>query len=86
MTDFRHQQIAIDELRNRLHQGIVNFAFEKLDGSLRLVKGTLNLNQIPATHHPNGNGSPTNKALRFYDFNAGGWRSLRIGANVYLLD
>lgn len=86
MTQFRNQEITVDELRNRLHQGIVNFAFVKLDNTLRFVKGTLNLDQIPASHHPNGNGSPSNRSLRFYDFNTGGWRSFRIGAQLFILE
>lgn len=83
---FRHQPISTEDLRARLRTGIVEFAFIKLDGTLRQVRGTLNLNNVPATQHPNGNGNPSSRALRFFDFNAGGWRSLRIGAQLFILE
>lgn len=83
---FRHQPISTEELRDRLRNGIVSFAFQKLDSSLRMVRGTLNLDQIPASKHPNGNGSPTSRAVRFYDYNAGGWRSFRVGSPLFLIE
>jgi hypothetical protein len=83
---FRHQTIETEDLRARLRNGIVKFAFVKLDGTLREVQGTLNLNQVPASQHPTGTGNPSSRALRFFDFNAGGWRSLRIGAQLFILE
>ena len=83
---FRHQSISTEDLRARLRTGIVKFAFMKLDGTLREVNGTSNLSNIPATSHPNGNGNPSPNALRFFDFNVGGWRSLRIGAPIFILE
>jgi len=83
---YRHQPISTEDLRERLRNGIVKFAFQKLDSSLRMVTGTLNLNHIPSSAHPNGNGNPSPRALRFYDYNAGGWRSLRIGSLLFLIE
>lgn len=85
MTQITNQPIDAETLRGMLRTGIVEFAFVKLDDSLRIVKGTVNLNHIPASAHPTGNGNPSERALRFYDFNKGGWRSLRIGVQVFLL-
>lgn len=83
---FRHQPISTEELRERLRNGIVKFAFVKLDQSLREVTGTLNLDNIPASSHPTGTGNPSPAALRFWDFNAGGWRSLRIGSALFITE
>jgi len=85
MTQITNQPIDAETLRGMLRTGIVEFAFVKLDGSLRIVKGTVNLNHIPASAHPRGTGNPTERALRFYDFNKGAWRSLRIGVQVFLM-
>lgn len=83
---YRHSPISTEDLRTRLRNGIVKFAFIKLDGTLREVNGTLNMDNIPAKSHPNGNGSPSPAALRFFDYNAGGWRSLRIGTHLFVLE
>ena len=85
MTQITNLPIDAETLRAMLRTGIVEFAFVKLDGSLRIVKGTVNLNHIPATAHPTGRGNPSDRALRFYDFHKGAWRSLRIGVQVFLL-
>ena len=85
MSQITNQPIDSETLRAMLRTGIVEFAFVKLDGSLRIVRGTLNMNHIPASAHPTGTGNPSARALRFYDFNCGGWRSLRIGVQVFLL-
>ena len=43
-------QASIDELKSKLKQGPVRFAFRKKDGSLRLAYGTLDLDKIPASN------------------------------------
>lgn len=83
---FRHQPISTESLQARLRSGVVKFAFVKLDGSLREVQGTLNLNHIPATKHPNGNGNPSPRAVRFFDYLVGEWRSFRVGSQLFVLE
>jgi len=75
-------QASIEELKNRLKQGPVRFAFRKKDGSLRLAYGTLDLSKIPVDNHPKGNqASP--KILPFYDLEKFSWRSVQIGQLVF---
>ena len=44
------------ELRLALQNGVVSFAFQKKDGSLRIALGTTNLGIIPQESHPTGRG------------------------------
>ena len=41
-------------LRQRLRNSTVQFAFKKLDGTLRIAIGTTNLSSIPLDRHPLG--------------------------------
>ncbi len=75
-------QASIDELKNKLKQGPVRFAFRKKDGSLRLAYGTLDLSKIPSANHPKGN-SASPKILPFYDLEKFSWRSIQIGQLVF---
>lgn len=75
-------QASIDELKSKLKQGPVRFAFRKKDGSLRLAYGTLDLDKIPASNHPKG-GEASPKILPFYDLEKFAWRSIQIGQLVF---
>jgi len=69
-----------EELKEKLSQGVYHIQFEKVDGSLRDMKCTLNKNHIPersATgttreHRIN------ETVLPVWDVEAEGWRSFRI--------
>ena len=75
-------QASIDELKSKLKQGPVRFAFRKKDGSLRLAYGTLDLDKIPASNHPKG-GEASPKILPFYDLEKFAWRSVQIGQLIF---
>ena len=75
-------QASIDELKSKLKQGPVRFAFRKKDGSLRLAYGTLDLDKIPSSNHPKG-GEASPKILPFYDLEKFAWRSIQIGQLVF---
>lgn len=71
--------MKIEELKKKLHEGVVEFSYRKKDGSIRTAKGTLNDGYIPEEHLPKGDSyvSPDN-VQRYYDLNSEGWRSFLI--------
>ncbi len=55
--------------------GIVKFAYEKADGTLRKAIGTLK----KVTTLVKGTGRPDNgRTVRYYDVEADGWRSFKV--------
>ncbi len=65
-----------DELRERLRQGPVRFAFRKKDGTLRLAYGTLDLTKVPQENHPKGERQSSPKVIPFFDLDKFEWRSV----------
>ena len=57
-----------------MHRGIVTFASEKADGSLRRAKGTLKDVQSLIK----GTGSENYKTVRYFDVDANGFRSFKV--------
>lgn len=81
-----NQPISASDLRARLHIGIVKFFFVKKDGSLREVIGTTNLTHIPANGHPSGDHMSSHKVVPFWDFIVGGWRSMQVTTQAFLIE
>jgi hypothetical protein len=73
-----------ETLRRRLTEGAVQFAFKKLDGSLRTAFGTTNLSSIPAESHPQGVRESSNKVVTFFDLEKREWRSVSTLQEIYL--
>lgn len=75
-----------DVLRERLHQGEVNFVFKKVDGSRRAAVGTTNLDLVPQDLWPkdmSGIEESDDKqknigVVRFFDCEKGAWRSCKV--------
>ena len=65
---------ALYRLTKQMRGGIVSFAYEKADGSLRKAKGTLKDIQGLIK----GTGKENYKTVRYYDVEAGGFRSFKI--------
>ena len=65
---------AVFRLIRRMRSGVVLFAYEKTDGTLRRAKGTLN----DVSDHIKGNGNNTPQTVRYFDVEAGGFRSFRV--------
>ena len=65
---------ALYRLTKQMRGGIVSFAYEKADGSLRKAKGTLKDIQSLIK----GTGKENYKTVRYYDVEAGGFRSFKI--------
>jgi len=57
-----------------MHRGIVTFAYEKADGSLRRATGTLKDVQSLIK----GTGSENYKTVRYFDVDANGFRSFKV--------
>ena len=75
-----------EELRSRLNEGTVQFAFKKLDGTLRTAVGTTNLSTVPLEHHPSGNGHSSPASVRYFDIGKNAWRSVSITQEIFLAE
>ena len=71
-------------LKSKLREGAVQFAFKKLDGSLRTALGTTNLSSIPQDSHPQGVREASDKTVTFFDLEKREWRSVSILREIYL--
>ena len=71
--------MTIEELKEKLHTGVVEFSYKKKDGSIRTAKGTLNAKHIPEEHVPKNTGYEAPVGVqRYYDLNSEGWRSFLV--------
>lgn len=65
---------ALYRLTKQMHQGVVTFAYEKADGSLRKAKGTLK----DVQNLIKGTGTENYKTVRYFDVEANGFRSFKV--------
>ena len=66
----------LDELRQLLRKGVVEFTYTKKNGEQRTARGTLNMDEIPVDKHPqSGVDNSNDEVTRYYDLNSCGWRS-----------
>lgn len=73
---------TVDELRARLREGAVKFAFRKKDGTLRLAYGTLDMSKVPDEKHPKG-GTASPKVMPFFDLDKFEWRSVSVDQLIF---
>jgi hypothetical protein len=73
-----------ETLRSRLREGVVQFAFKKVDGSLRTAVGTTNLSTIPTESHPKGVKASPESVVSFFDIEKREWRGVSILREIYL--
>lgn len=64
---------ALYRLTKQMHQGVVTFAYEKADGSLRKAKGTLK----DVQNLIKGTGTPNYKTIRYFDVETNAFRSFK---------
>ena len=65
-----------------MRAGVVRFAYEKADGTLRKAVGTLH--DVESTIK--GTGRPDDgQTVKYYDVEAGGWRSFKVENFILLL-
>lgn len=65
---------ALYRLTRQMHNGIVTFAYEKADGSLRKAKGTLKDVQSLIK----GTGTENYKTVRYFDVDKQSFRSFKV--------
>ena len=66
----------IETLKEKLHEGEVNFEYTKKDGTIRKARGTLDMGMIPESQHPVFRPTAPDN-VRYWDLDAQGWRSFR---------
>ena len=66
---------ALYRLTKRMRAGVVRFAYEKADGSLRKACGTLHdvASTVKRTERPDDG-----QTVKYYDIEAHGWRSFKV--------
>lgn len=68
-----YMSISVETLVKSLTEGEVSFKYNKVDGSTREARGTINQNLIPeAKRAPVNTDGPT---VAYYDLDANDWRS-----------
>ncbi len=71
----KKKSISRKRLEERLTQGEVKFSYEKLDGSVREVRGTTNVELIPEEWRPSG-GTLAHSGTSYFDLDIEQWRSI----------
>ncbi len=66
---------ALYRLTKRMRAGVVRFAYEKADGTLRKACGTLH--DVAATVKGTGR-LDDGRTVKYYDTEAAGWRSFKV--------
>lgn len=73
------EQQMIDELKSYLISGVVSVTFTKKDGSERIMRCTVNEQNIPGELLPKGTGTKvTTEVQKVFDLEAQAWRSFRL--------
>ena len=72
------------ELRALLRSRVVQFAFKKLDGTLRTALGTTNLSSIPTAKHPQGVRESPPSVITFFDMEKQEWRSISVRSEIFI--
>jgi hypothetical protein len=67
----------IDLLKEKLRNGVAHFLYMKKDGSLREAWGTCAGNLMKATQNGRGLSGDQVNTVKYFDVEAGGYRSLR---------
>jgi hypothetical protein len=78
------EPVSAEVLRSRLRAGVVQFAFKKLDGTLRTAVGTTNLATIPTEHHPKGVRESSPRQVCFFDIEKREWRSVSATREMFV--
>lgn len=75
--------MTVEEIKNfkkKLHEGIVEFKYNKVNGEERTARGTLYETAITEDggSMPKGLMNVSEESIRYYDLNSTGWRSFRV--------
>ena len=73
------EQKMVDELKSYLISGAVSVTFTKKDGCERVMRCTVNEQNIPSELLPKGTGAKvTTEVQKVFDLDAQAWRSFRL--------
>lgn len=69
----------IKDFKNKLHEGVVEFKYTKVNGEERIARGTLHETAITEDggSMPKGTMTVSDETIRYYDLKSNGWRSFR---------
>ena len=68
--------VNIENFKEALRKGVVEFKYRKKNGEIRDAKGTLNIDVMGEENAPKGTGYDiVDTNIRYYDLNSEGWRS-----------
>lgn len=75
--------MTVEEIKNfkkKLHEGVVEFKYNKVNGEERTARGTLHETAITEDggSMPKGSMNVSEESIRYYDLNSNGWRSFRV--------
>jgi len=76
--------ISADELREKLNEGTVQFAFKKIGGDLRTATGTTHLDTVPVENHPTSGKAAPSGIVPFFDIVKGAWRSVAVTQEIFI--
>lgn len=77
------KQISHTDLKKGLKTGSFKFYYRKVNGSLRIALGTLDLDRVPSLQQPKGGTSPGAKTS-YYDLEKGEWRSVSESQEIWI--
>lgn len=80
------QKININTLQSLLTLGTVSFSYKKMDGSVKVTRGTNLPAQIPIYSRPTNStagGFTTGGNLSYYDLEDDQWKSVWVGAEIF---
>ncbi len=66
------------KLKKALRAGVVDFVYQKKDGTIRTAKGTTNALLLPKNLSPyaGSEGPQNDKVIKYFDYGCQAWRSL----------
>ena len=83
MSEKIDTELSLPFLKQSLQEGQVRVKFTKVNGDVRDMVCTTNLNEIPEEAHPKDSGkTKSDEVFCVYDVANEGWRSFRIDAII----
>lgn len=75
----QEQYMKGDDLRELLRRRVMRVTFTKKDGTVRKLRGTLNMDLVPESALPKNPGfQPPEGIVRVFDLDLGEWRSFSV--------
>jgi hypothetical protein len=78
----------IKDFKNKLHNGVVEFKYTKVNGDERTARGTLHETAIieDGGSMPKGVMEVSEETIRYYDLHSKGWRSFKVENFISYID